>query len=207
MDVWEPEQGPTDQWLWWAVLESPGLFNRSSQSKTRVSRNWLPGTVCIFKVLRKGQNACSHLYPAWFKTGQRQTAFTVIQWRDRCRVPGAECSAQNVTEHSRMGGGGAGVGMTFSGLPYSHPGTQSNESWTRQFLWSERGGLSYVLFVFSGCFPTPLSFKFPIKNMPQWEDLLYDHSLSAVALWTVCPPSGLSLDVAVLPPGQLPLRR
>ena len=52
-----------------------------------------------------------------------QTACTVAQGRDRCRVPGPEWNAQNVKEHSRMGRGGVGVGMTFLGFPHSYPGT------------------------------------------------------------------------------------
>lgn len=148
--------------------------NRGLQSKTRTV-----GAACVFRELSEGQNACPHLSPACFSTSQRQTACTVAQRRDMCRVPGPEWNAQNGAEHSRMGG--VEVGTTFSG---NSPGS------TAPPLDRSRLPQLFAAWIFLVAFPLLCPFRFLIKICPNWKissPITALRTISTLALWTVCP--------------------
>lgn len=76
VDIWGQEQGPTDQWLWRALPESPRSFNRNLQSRNQrlkeltgclelllFSESWAR-LKCLPPSLPRGQNAdCMHSSP------------------------------------------------------------------------------------------------------------------------------------------------
>lgn len=145
--------------------ESPRLSNRSLQSRTRGSRNRLLGGCLHFQSCAKVKvPAPISALPASTQV-KVQTACSVAQRRDRCKVPGPEWSAQNATAQQD---GRGGVGADFSGLSLSPPrGFQGGELDSAPPL--DRGRLPrlfYSQFGFSGCFPRLCSLRFPVKTCP-----------------------------------------